>query len=174
MSRNAEGIEGELARRHRRALWAIIWVLVLTLVLGALAFLGLIPRVGDYDPTIDIALRVAVVFAGLGAVALRRARFSPTRLQAVVGLRGASGLLATLEKTTVQVSLLAAAIALMGYALTVVWRGAEGPPAMAWIGLIAVAVLLYAYPRRAAWRRVLQLAERGDLAGEQAMKGTAA
>jgi hypothetical protein len=149
-------------------------VLALTLLLGALAFLGYIPAVGDYDPTVDVALRVAVVFFGLGAVALRRARFSPTRLQAVAGLRGASGLLATLEKTTVQVSLLAAAIALMGYALTVVWRNADGPPAMAWIGLIAVAVLLYALPRRAAWRKVLQLAERGDLAEEQAAKGTTA
>ena len=167
-------MESELSRRHRRSLTAIICVLALTLLLGALAFFGLIPAIGDYDQIIAFTLRIIIVFFGLGAVALRRARFSPTRLQAVASLRGASGLLATLEKTTILLVVLAGAIALMGYALTIVERNLPGPPAMAWIGLIAVAVLLYAYPRRAAWRRVVRLAEQGELGDEQSAKGSAA
>ena len=160
----------------------IYGVLTFVLLLTAISLSNILPTADAYDPTIDIALRIAVVFLGLGAVALRRARFSPVRLQAIATLRGASGLLETLQKTTVLVALIAAGIALLGLVLTYVQRGqAEdmrgemfGMPAMVWIGLIAVAVLLYAYPRRAAWRRVLQLAEQNDLPDAPPAKGTVA
>lgn len=174
LSQQAETSEEELARRHRAATNFIYGALTLTLLLVVLSLTGALPEAAGYDPTLDISLRVAIVFFGLGAVALRRARFSAPRLQAVAGLRGASGLLETLQKTTVLVALIAVGIALMGFALTYIRSGLDETPAMIWIGLIAAAVLLYAYPRRAAWRRVLSLTEQAPSASSPPAKGTVA
>jgi hypothetical protein len=177
VSRNSESdsvAEDELNRRHRAAVLTIYAVLALTLLLAALSFAGVLAGGIGFDPTIDGALRITVVFFGLGAVALRRAMFSGTRLQAIASLRGLSALLAHLQKTTMMVAAIGAAIAVMGFALTLL-RGAAGEtPAMVWIGLIAVAVLLYAYPRRSAWRRVLQSAREGEADDASSAKGTLA
>ena len=171
MSQQLESVEEELARRHRAAVKMIYGVLTLVLVLVAISLSGKLPGVGDYDPTIDLTLRVIIIFFGLGAVALRRARFAAPRLQAIAALRGPSGLLETLHQTTAHVSLIAAAIALLGFALTIVRQG-EQISSMIWIGLIAGAVLLYAYPRRTAWRRVVQLTRQDDAAGQPPATGT--
>jgi len=178
VSRNSESdsvVEDELHGRHRAAVLTIYAVLALTVLLAALAFAGVFSDKVDFDPVIDGALRISVVFFGLGAVALRRAMFSGTRLQAIASLRGPSALLAHLQKTTMLVAALAAAIAVMGFALTLIRGGALGEtPAMVWIGLIAVAVLLYAYPRRSAWRRVLESARKGEADEASSAEGTIA
>lgn len=177
MSRNSESdsvVEDELNRRHRAAVLTIYAMLALTVLLAALTLAGVLSDAAGYDPLIDGALRIAVVFFGLGAVAVRRAMFSATRLQAVASLRGPSALLAHLQKTTMIVAALGGAIAVMGFVLTIIRDAAGETPAMLWIGLIAVAVLLYAFPRRAAWRRVLELARKGEVADESSAKGTLA
>jgi hypothetical protein len=43
---------------------------------------------------------------------------------------------------------------------------------MLYLGAVAVAVLLYCYPRRAAWRAVVGAAERGEGDPVKAAKGT--
>lgn len=175
MSEKLESVDEELARRHRSATSVIYGVLALILVLVALSLAGVLRGAAvTYDPTLDLALRIAIVFFGLGAVALRRAKFSAVRLQAIAALRGASGLLETLQKTTGLVALIGGAIALMGAALTLLRGDMDRTPAMVWIGLIAAAVLLYAYPRRAAWRRVVQTARPDGAEGTPSAKGTLA
>jgi len=92
---------------------------VMTLVLTAVAFLAInaIARVGD--PALAKGLWIAILIFGLGAFVLRRTRFNAMRLQDIAALRGTSGLLQTLERTTVQVACLAGAIALMGFIVTI-------------------------------------------------------
>jgi hypothetical protein len=69
------------------------------------------------------------------------------------------------------VALLAAAIAVMAFVISL----ATGDPAdMIWFGLVAVAVLLYAYPRRGAWQRVLRMMADDDAPGARPAKGTTA
>jgi hypothetical protein len=70
------------------------------------------------------------------------------RLQDIAGLAGASGLLQTLEKTTIQVALFAVTITAIGFISTLLtgndWY-------TYWASAIAVILLLYGYPMKGAW-----------------------
>jgi hypothetical protein len=153
LAQTTESIDDELARRHRMAAMTVVSMLGLTLLLVALAFAGVLDfPARPADPFLKGALSIGIVLFGFGAVTLRRTRFASARLQDIAALRGASGLLATLQNTTMLVALAGGAIALMGFVITMN-SGDEFD--MVRLGLIAVAVLLYAYPRRSAWQRVV-------------------
>jgi hypothetical protein len=113
--------------------------------------------------------RIGVPILGLGAVVWRRTKFSAIRLQDILALRGINGLLATLQRTTVQVALMGGAIAIMGFIVTMLtglffyMLGA---------GIIALAVLLYCYPRRSAWESVVRGIEETDDANNPPEKGS--
>lgn len=145
----------ELTRRHRAAATMVSALITLTLALVALAYAGVRPRVdlNFIDPTTYAALRFVILFIGLGAIALRRMRFGALRLQTIAESKGVSALLATLHKTTVLVALFGIVVAIIGYLLFV---RSNDPWEMLKAGIIAIAILLYTYPRRAAWQRVLQ------------------
>lgn len=157
----AEEIEIELTRRHRGAATLVSALITLTLALIALAFAGVrLPfKLSFIDQTTYVALWIVILFAGLGAIALRRMRFGALRLQTIGESGGVSALLATLHKTTVLVALFGLFIAVIGYLLFT--RSAD-PWDMLKAGIIAIAILLYTYPRRAAWRRVLQATQTGQ------------
>ena len=171
MPESALSTKEDLARCHAVAARVVWGVLAFTILLAALALTGLLSAPQSYNPQLVFALRIGIAFFGIGAIYFRRWRFQPMRLQDIAGLRGTSGLLATLQKTTVEVALIGAGVALMGFAISVATAtGSE----MLFAGAVAVAVLLYAYPSRNAWRRVLQAtAEQGD-APRGAAKGTTA
>ena len=187
MPQASSGIEDELVRRHRAAVRAVAGVFALSsllLIVAAVRWAAAAPRTfsdlaaetvgraapeATPDPTLMIVMWLGVAFLGLGAIYFRRAKFSPLRLQAVAGLRGASGLLATLHKTTLLVALMGAAIAAIGFA-SALMTGLVGDMLRAW--LIAAVVLAYAYPRRAGWRRVVEAADGAGAAARPAAKGT--
>ena len=148
----------ELERRHRAALMTVLGMFGLTLLLLLLAFAGVrfAPLGGAPDPTLIKALWVAILFFGLGAVALRRTRFATMRLRDIAAVRGTSALLATLQNTTLLIALLGASIALMGFCVALLTGDAW---MMLRASLIAAVVLLYAYPRRASWQRILDAAQ---------------
>lgn len=150
----AEKTADELTRRHRAAATIVSALMTFTLALIALAYAGVRPLVdlNFIDPTTYVALWIVILFAGLGAIALRRMRFGAVRLQAIASAKGVSALLATLHKTTVHVALFGIVIAIIGYLLSM---RSGYPSDMLKAGIIAIAILLYAYPRRASWQRVL-------------------
>lgn len=156
-----EEIETELTRRHRAAATLVSALITLTLALVALSYAGGRPAVSlsFIDPTAYAALWIVILFIGLGAIALRRMRFGALRLQTIAEAKGISALLATLHKTTVLVALFGIVIAVIGYLL---FMRSGYPSDMLKAGIIAVAVLLYTYPRRAAWQRVLQATQTRD------------
>jgi hypothetical protein len=157
----AEKTADELTRRHRAAAGLVSALITLTLVLVALAYAGVRPRLPAslLNPTLYGALWIIIAGLGLGAIALRRMRFGALRLQTIAEAKGASALLATLHKTTVLVALFGIIIALIGYLL---FMRSTDPWDMLKAGIIAVAILLYTYPRRAAWLRVLRATETPD------------
>lgn len=167
----SQSIQDELTRRHKAAMTIVIGLLALTLVLTLTAYLGHQFMAQERNPMLDMTWRIVVPFLGLGAVVWRRTKFSAIRLQDILALRGVSGLLATLERTTAQVALLGGAIAIMGFIVTMLtglffyMLGA---------GIIAVAVLLYCYPRRSAWQRVVKGIEETDDANDPPAKGNVA
>lgn len=149
-----EEATNELNDRQRTSARIVSVLITITLIVTALAIAHLYPNVRANDLTLSMALRIAILFCGLGAVALRRARFNFTRLRDVMGLGGTSGLVASLQKTTLLVAALAVAIALMGYIITAQTGNILDTllPSTA-----ALAILLFTYPRRGAWQRIVQL-----------------
>ncbi len=163
--------QNELTRRHKAAATLVVGLLALTALFIVIAFSGRnfirIPN----DPTFAMALWIAILFFGLGAVAFRRTKFAPMRLQDVAAVRGLSGLLRTLQKTTMLVALIGGAIAVMGFIVATMSDDASN---MLRAGLVALAVLIYCYPRKAAWQRVVQGIERTGDANTPPAKGNVA
>ena len=143
--------QAELARRHKAAATTVLGLLVATILLSVVAFLSR-PYLNQqpYNPPLDIAIRILVLVFGLGAVVWRRSRFAPMRLQDIVGLAGITGLLKTLEKTTLQLALLAAGIAVTGFVTTLI---TGNDLYTYWTGAVAVVVFVYCYPTRSSWMR---------------------
>lgn len=145
------GLTDELSRRHRTATIFVIGFLALNLVLVVIAYLAA-ERIGrPGDPSIIMALWIAILVFGLGAFVLRRTRFSTMRLKDIAALRGTSGLLRTLQDTTIQLALIGAAIALMGFVWAMLTRDWTN---MLRAGGVSVIVLIYGYPLRSAWEKV--------------------
>jgi hypothetical protein len=158
MTPNSQNLQDELSRRYRKASLFVVGFLVLDVVLVVVAFLASnsIYRAGD--PTIVMGLWIAILVFGLGAFVIRRTKFAPMRLIDIAAIKGVSGLLKTLQDTTIQVAAIGGAIALMGFVimmLTADWTN------MLRAGGVAAIVLLYCYPFRGAWQRVVtQLADK--------------
>jgi O-antigen/teichoic acid export membrane protein len=171
MTQAAENNQDELKRRHRAAAATVAGFVLLTLVLLAVAFVGknFIYRRGD--PALVGILWIAIVVFGIGSLALRRTKFSAMRLQDIAALRGISGLLKTLQGTTVQVACLGGAIALMGFIITMLTGDAWD---MARAGGVALIVLFYCYPRRSAWQKVVRGIEQTGDANAPPAKGSVA
>ena len=169
MEQAVEGTRGELERMHASAVRVVLGVFAFTLLLIVVALTGVLAGKVGFDPTTANTLRFVIIFLGVGAIVFRRTRFSPMRLQDIGALRGPAGLLRTLETTTVAVALIGGLIALLGFLISVMTGAGTD---MLYLGVIAVAVLLYCYPRRAAWRAVVAAAERGEGDPVRAAKGT--
>jgi hypothetical protein len=127
-------------------------LLLATLLLSVVAFLGKGYFRQQMNPSLDIAVRITILVLGLGSIVWRRTKLSPMRLQDIGGLQGPAGLLGTLEKTTLQLALLGAAIAAIGFVTTLL---TGNDLYTYWSGVISVVVLLYCYPTRSFWARVL-------------------
>ena len=151
-TQSATSDASEFDRRYKMTRTTVISLLFGVVLLCVLAYVSkrfLIPK---NNPSLDIAVRITILIFGLGAVALRRTKFTTMRLQDIGALRGANGLLITLQKTTLQVAGLGTLIALVGFIATLMTANdfyAYGA------GLVAVAVLLYCYPTQTSWKRAL-------------------
>jgi hypothetical protein len=123
--------------------------MVATVLLSVVAFLGK-PyfREQPADPPLHMAVQILLLVLGLGSIIWRRTKFAAARLQDIAGVYGVTGLLGTLEKTTLQLALLAAGIAVVGFIATLM-TGSEGYTYRA--TAIALLVLMFYYPKKSAW-----------------------
>jgi hypothetical protein len=145
-------VQTELIQRHKSTATTVRSLIVGVVLLSLLAFVGkrfLTPR----NSAPDMIVNIIIVVFGLGAITLRRTRFSRMRLQDIGALEGPTGLLITLERTTLLVALIGAVIALVGFVATL----ANGSPFYTYqAGVIALAVLLYCYPIQSAWQQAVR------------------
>lgn len=168
MAQTVEGTQGELVRRHSAAARVVSLMFMLTLALSALS-LFVAPRMKfEVNSVTANTLLFVILFLALGAITFRRTKFASMRLQDVAALRGVEGLLDTLQRTTVLVALIGGLIAVLGFAFALLTRDGTN---MLYPGVIAAAVLLYAYPRRAAWGAVVRALADGDADPVEAAKG---
>ena len=144
--------QAELTRRHKSAATTVVGLLVASVLLSVVALLADSYLVDKEDGNLNMAVSIVILVLGLGAVVWRRTKFQAVRLQAIAGLAGVQGLLKTLEKTTVQLALLAACIALVGFITTLL----TGNPWQTYrASAIAVVVFIYSYPTKSSWLRAL-------------------
>jgi hypothetical protein len=123
--------------------------MVATVLLSIVAFLGK-PyfREQPADPPLHMAVQILLLALGLGSIVWRRTKFAAARLQDIAGLYGVSGLVRTLEKTTLQLAVLASGIAVVGFVATLM-TGSEVYTYRA--TAIALLVLIFYYPKRSSW-----------------------
>src|SRR5437762_13272228 len=119
MTTPAQEVQTELERRHRKASTLVLAFVVLDLMLVVIAYFAAIRLYRPGAPSTIMGLWIAVLVFGLGAFVLRRTRFAAMRLKDIAALRGISGLLKTLEGTTIQIAFIGGAIALMGFMVTI-------------------------------------------------------
>jgi len=146
-------VQAELQRRHRSTVLIVRALLALTVAFVLAAFItrGRISQ--RENPALDMAVRITILIFGLGSITLRRSRFSTMRLQDITALRGVSGLLSTLEKTTIQVAALGGVIAVIGFIATLM----SGNDFYAYgAGLVGIVVLLYCYPTKNSWQQTVK------------------
>jgi len=74
-------------------------------------------------------------------------------LKDIAALKGTSGLLKTLQQTTIQVACLGGAVAVMGYAWAVLTHDWTNMLRAAGVSAI---VLAYCYPFQSSWQRVVR------------------
>lgn len=152
MDPNSPEAQAEVPRRHKAAATTVLGLIVATILLSIVAYLGKSYFRQQVNPPLDIAVRIVILGLGLGAVVWRRTKFQPARLKDIASLGGVSALVQTLEKTTLQIALLAAAIALTGFIATLM-TGNE--LYTFWSGAIAIVVLIYGYPTKSSWFRTV-------------------
>src|SRR6266480_1324157 len=132
-------VQPELMHRHKSTAKTVWSLLVAVVLLSVLAFVSQRFLIQRNNPSLDIAVRISILIFGLGAIALRRTQFAKMRLQDIAALQGASGLLVTLQRTTLRVAIIGIVIAVLGFAATIV-TGMSIYTYQA--GVVAVAVLL--------------------------------
>lgn len=153
MDPTSQDAQDELTRRHKAAATTVLALIVATILLSVVAYLGK-PYFSELESRpIDWAFLILVLMLGLGAVAWRRTKFAPARLQDIAGLYGVSGLVKTFEKTTLQLAILAAGIAVIGFVATLM-TGQEFYTYRA--SAIAILVLAYCYPTKSSWIRAVE------------------
>lgn len=144
--------QAELARKHKATATTVVALFISTVLLSILAFV-LRPRLELHvNPPLDIAVRIVILVLGLGAIAWRRTKFSPMRLHDIAGLHGVTGLLNTLQTTTIQIAILAEAIATIGFVATLM---TGNDLYTYWAAAIAIVVLVYCFPTKSSWARTL-------------------
>jgi hypothetical protein len=159
MMPNSQAVQNELVRRHRTAILVVAGFLILDVVLVAIAFFAADRIFRPGDPSIVMGLWIAVLVSGLGAFVIRRTKFAAMRLQDVAAVKGVSGLLKTLQGTTIQIACIGGAIALMGFVIAILlgdWTN------MLRAGGVSAIVLVYCFPFRSAWERVVMQLARED------------
>ncbi|HKP14349.1 MAG TPA: hypothetical protein VJZ91_19670 [Blastocatellia bacterium] len=147
----ADTLEARVAEAHRRAsmiVMAIVTSILLYVIIG-LYVVGRHPAQGFSEQT-QISFYAAATFLALGSIFYRRAQMRRIRLEVVTGLRGIKGLLKHFFQVTVVSVAMADLIGVL--ALVVSFFGSDQGVVLR-IGVVAIAIALFSYPRRRSWQQ---------------------
>lgn len=147
------GASTELVGRHKSTVTTVISLMVAIALLSVLAFVVKKFLTPHTNPSLDIAFRISMPVLVLGAITWRRTKFAAMRLQDIGALKGPSGLLISLQRTTVQVAIIGTAAAVFGFIATLLTANEYYTYAGGVAGLL---VILYAYPIRRSWERAVE------------------
>ena len=143
----------ELARRHKSTLTTVVSLMIAVVLLSVLGFVVKRFLNPQSNPSLDIAFRISMPILVLGAITWRRTKFAAMRLQDIGALKGPSGLLISLQRTTVQVAIIGTFAAVVGFIATL-FTGNEYYTYAG--GVAGLLIILYAYPVRRSWERAVE------------------
>jgi len=147
-------VQGELSRRHKAAATTVLGLLLATILLCIVAYVGKPHFWQQPHPSLEVAVWITIFVLGLGSIVWRRTKFSTMRLQDIGALQGAPGLLSTLETTTLQLSLAAAGMSGVGFVATL--RTGDDFYTYRAGAIAAAFLILYCYPTKSSWIGTLE------------------
>ena len=163
MAAQTFNVDSEISQKHKAVAKTVIGLIIAAVLLVMIAYLGRDRFTERPNPTLEIGLMIVVLFIGLGSIVWRRTKFAAMRLQDIGALEGPKGLLNTLEKTTLQLAMFGAAIAVLAFAGTLV----TGNSGLTYRGIaVAMVVLLYSYPTKSSWTSVVLYYGKPDATNE--------
>lgn len=152
----------ELNRCHKPAAMVVGAFLGLSLALICIAFLFSENLYRPGDVRVAYFIWGLIIILSFAALFIRRMRLNISRLYDISVLRGVKGMLRDMQSTTFVAAAFGGAVALLGFIVTIK-TGNEYDMLRA--GVIAIGILLYSYPQKSAWLRVVQWLEKKNSAG---------
>lgn len=153
MTSNPEQPRSRVAAAHRTALTLVV-ALAMSIVIYTgvgLLILSLRPN-GNQQAGLPYSFYAAAAVLAIGSILLRRAQLHRLKLEVVAGKRGVEGLIKHLSNATILAAAIAEVIGIL--ALAVAFFGGNQSDVIR-LGVVAMAVSLYNYPRQSAWQRAV-------------------
>jgi len=137
---------------HRTALTLVLALTMSIVVYTGVGLLILSLRGTQIQAHLPYAFYAAAAVLAIGSLLVRRAQLHRMKLEGVAATRGAEGLIKHLLNTTILSAAIAEVIGVL--ALLVAFFGGDQNDVIR-LGVVALAVSLYNYPRRSAWQRAV-------------------
>ena len=149
-ARRVASLHAQVAVAHRTALILVFAFAMSIIVFAGIGFLILSVRSTVTRADLPYAFYAAAAVLAIGLIVIRRAQLVRTKLEVIAAMRGVEGLIKHLVNTTIIAAAIAEAIGML--ALAVAFFGGDQNDVVR-LGVVALAVSLYNYPRRSAWQR---------------------
>lgn len=152
MTRNSEQTHSRVDTAHRTALTLVLALAMSIVIYTGAGLLILSLRGTSPQAQLPYSFYAAAAALAIGSILLRRAQLHRMKLEVVAGTRGVEGLIKHLLNATILAAAIAEVIGVL--ALVVAFFGGDQSDVIR-LGVVAMAVSLYNYPRRSAWQRAV-------------------
>lgn len=152
MTPNPEQIDSRVAAAHRFALILVMAFSMSIVVYTGVGLLILNTRGASTSAQLPYPFYAAAAALAIGSILIRRAQLHRMKLEVVAGTRGVEGLTKHLLNTTIIAAAIAEVIGVLS--LAVPFFGGDQNDVIR-LGVVALVVSLYNYPRRSAWQRAV-------------------
>jgi len=149
-ARKVASLHAQVAVAHRTALILVVAFAMSIIVFGGIGFLLLSVRSTVSRVDVPYGFYAAAAALAIGSIVIRRVQLHRMKLEVVAATRGIEGLIKHLVNSTIVAAAIAEAIGML--ALAVAFFGGDKNDVVR-LGVVALAVSLYNYPRRSAWQR---------------------
>jgi hypothetical protein len=142
----------ELEKRYRTTVFIILGQVFVVLLLIAAAFLFTFKVETNLSEQDFTTLWVGVLFIAVGSFILRRMFFTWERLKNVAILKGVPGVLGTLQRNSIILSVFGLLVGVIGFLISL-FTGSGFDMLRA--GAIALVVFLINFPRKKIWKSIV-------------------
>lgn len=157
MNVNSDENLPELEKRYRTTVLIILAQIFVVLFLVAASFLLALQVETSLSEQDYTTLWVGVLFIAVGSFILRRMFFTWERLKNVAILKGISGVLGTLQRNSIILSVFGLLVGIVGFLLSI-FSGSSFDMLRA--GAIALVVFLINFPRKKVWKTIVSNLEK--------------